>query len=88
MIVVGVLGSRRGVLLGTGGLLFISEFFLQAGPVRLIVIALLMLLITLFTRRGLVGIPEQVREWLARRQAERGSALVNPSPAREGGQGP
>jgi branched-chain amino acid transport system permease protein len=74
MIVVGGLGSRRGVLLGTALLLFISEYFLQAGPARLIVIALLMLLITLFTRRGLVGIPEQVREWFAQRGARRGSA--------------
>src|SRR5438105_7083537 len=34
--------------------------------------ALLMLLITLFTGRGLVGYPEEVREWVGRRQAERG----------------
>jgi branched-chain amino acid transport system permease protein len=87
MIVVGGLGSRRGVLLGTAVLLFISEYFLQAGPARLIVIALLMLLITLFTRRGLVGIPAQVREWLSRRYAQRGSALAVPSPAGGGGQG-
>jgi branched-chain amino acid transport system permease protein len=74
MIVVGGIGSRRGVLLGTAVLLFISEYFLQSGPARLIAIALLMLLVTLFATRGLVGIPEQLREWLARRQAERGLA--------------
>jgi branched-chain amino acid transport system permease protein len=72
MIVVGGIGSRRGVLLGTALLLFINEYFLQSGPARLIAIALLMLLVTLFATRGLVGIPEQLREWLARRQAERG----------------
>jgi branched-chain amino acid transport system permease protein len=74
MIVVGGIGSRRGVLLGTAVLLFINEYFLQSGPARLIAIALLMLLVTLFATRGLVGIPEQLREWLARRQAERGLA--------------
>jgi branched-chain amino acid transport system permease protein len=69
MIVVGGIGSRRGVLLGTALLLFISEYFLQSGPARLIAIALLMLLVTLLATRGLVGIPEQLREWLARRAA-------------------
>jgi branched-chain amino acid transport system permease protein len=76
MIVVGGLGSRRGVLLGTALLLFISEYFLQSGPARFIAIALLMLLVTLFTRRGLVGIPEQVQEWLAMRQARRGGKIA------------
>jgi branched-chain amino acid transport system permease protein len=69
MIVVGGIGSRRGVLLGTALLLFISEYFLQSGPARLIAIALLMLLVTLLATRGLVGIPEQLRQWLARRAA-------------------
>jgi branched-chain amino acid transport system permease protein len=73
MIVVGGLGSRRGVLLGTGVLLFIDEYFLQSGPARLIAIAVLMLVVTLYTRRGLVGIPEQVRAWIALRRTLAGS---------------
>ncbi len=76
MIVVGGLGSRRGVLLGTAVLLFINQYYLQSGPARLIAIAFLMLLVTLFTRRGLVGIPDQVREWLAARQARRGHEIA------------
>ena len=76
MIVVGGLGSRRGVLLGTAVLLFINQYYLQSGPARLIGIALLMLLVTLFTRRGLVGIPDQLREWLAARRAQRGREIA------------
>jgi len=76
MIEVGGLGSRRGVLLGTAVLLFINQYYLQSGPARLIAIAFLMLLVTLFTRRGLVGIPDQLREWLAARRARRGRDLA------------
>src|SRR2546423_8549211 len=72
MIEVGGLGSRRGVLLGTAVLLFINQYYLQSGPARLIAIAFLMLLVTLFTRRGLVGIPDQFNEWLAERRARGG----------------
>lgn len=71
MMVVGGLGSRRGVLLGTALLLFIDEYYLQSGPARLIAVGALMLLITLFTRRGLVGIPEQLRAWAATQRARR-----------------
>ena len=76
MIVVGGLGSRRGVLLGTAVLLFINQYYLQSGPARLIGIALLMLLVTLFTRRGLIGVPDQLRDWLAARRARRGRDLA------------
>jgi branched-chain amino acid transport system permease protein len=75
MIVVGGVGSRRGVLLGTAVLLFINEYFLQSGPARLIAIALLMLVVTLFTRRGLVGIPDQLRDWLAVQRTRRQTAV-------------
>ena len=76
MIEVGGLGSRRGVLLGTAVLLFINQYYLQSGPARLIAIAFLMLLVTLFTRRGLVGIPDQFNEWLAERRARRGREIA------------
>src|SRR5205807_8809729 len=76
MIEVGGLGSRRGVLLGTAILLFINQYYLQSGSARLIAIAFLMLIVTLFTRRGLVGIPDEFREWLAARRARRGRDLA------------
>jgi branched-chain amino acid transport system permease protein len=76
MIVVGGLGSARGILIGTGILLFIDQHYLQSGPARLIAAAALMLVVTLFTRRGLVGVPEQVRAWLATRRARRGEQDV------------
>ena len=64
MMVVGGLGSAKGVLLGTALLLFIDQRFLEAGASRLIAIGFIMLLVTIFTKRGLVGIPGQLRAWM------------------------
>lgn len=64
MIVIGGIGSARGVLLGTALLLFVDEQFVEAGAKRLIALGILMLLITLFSTRGLAGIPAQLREWV------------------------
>lgn len=69
MIVVGGLGSARGVLIGTAILLYINQHYLEAGPARLIAAAGLMYLVTIFTSNGLVGIPQQLREWSAMRRA-------------------
>lgn len=71
MMVVGGIGSARGVVMGTALLLFIDQRFLEAGPKRVIAAGVLMLLITLFTTRGLVGVPGQVRAWLEAREARR-----------------
>jgi branched-chain amino acid transport system permease protein len=71
MMVVGGIGTARGVLIGTALLLFIDQHFLSSGPSRFIAAGVLMLLVTLFTDRGLDGIPEQVRGWNRTRQARR-----------------
>jgi len=71
MMVVGGMWSARGVLIGTGLLLFIDQHWLSAGPPRFIAIGALMLLVTLFTERGLDGIPAQIRDWHGTRRGRR-----------------
>lgn len=68
MMVVGGIGSARGVILGTGLLLFIDQHYLETGPKRLIAAGILMLLVTLLTNRGLVGLPEELRTRLGVRR--------------------
>jgi branched-chain amino acid transport system permease protein len=69
MMVIGGLGSARGVLLGTALLLFIDEHFANYGPRRFVAIGVLMLVITLFANEGLAGLPAQVRSLVRSRRA-------------------
>ncbi len=62
MIVVGGLGSARGVILGVLAVLFVEQRFVEYGSIRFVAIGCLMLAVVLFADRGLVGIPEQIRE--------------------------
>jgi branched-chain amino acid transport system permease protein len=78
MMVVGGMWSARGVLIGTGLLLFIDQHWLSAGPSRFIAIGALMLVVTLFTEQGLDGIPGQLRNWLDAKRGRRGAALSAP----------
>lgn len=71
MIVVGGMGTARGVLIGTGLLLFIDQHFQYAGAWRLIAIGVLMLAITLTTERGIDGIPAQLRASLETHRTRR-----------------
>jgi branched-chain amino acid transport system permease protein len=78
MMVVGGMWSARGVLIGTGLLLFIDQHWLAAGPSRFIAIGALMLVVTLFTEQGLDGLPAQIRNWLGARRGRRGVAPAGP----------
>ena len=69
MMVVGGMHSCAGILLGTALLLFIQQYFVDLGAVRLIIIGAIMLVVSLVTARGLVGTPGQLRAFLASRKA-------------------
>ena len=71
MMVVGGMGTARGVLIGTALLLFIDQHYLSAGPPRFIAIGVLMLVVTLFTENGLDGLLAQVRASIRSRRARR-----------------
>jgi branched-chain amino acid transport system permease protein len=85
MMVVGGMWSARGVLIGTGLLLFIDQHWLSAGPPRFIAIGALMLAVTLFTERGLDGIPAQIRNWFGIRRGRRRASDAGPDPRDEAG---
>lgn len=67
MIVIGGMGTARGAILGTLLVVGIDKLMLDIGPLRMVLIGLIMLASVLFTRQGLVGIPAQYRAWRARR---------------------
>ncbi|MCC6222576.1 MAG: branched-chain amino acid ABC transporter permease [Thermoleophilia bacterium] len=85
MIVVGGLGSAKGAIVGTALLLFIDRTFadLETPAWRTVWIGIIMFAVTLGTTRGLVGIPSQVREYLARRRASREAGGAGPAAAPE-----
>jgi branched-chain amino acid transport system permease protein len=71
MIVIGGIGSAEGVLLGTALVVLIDRGLQDLGPARIIAVGVLMVLVTLFTKGGLYGIPHQYRRWRDRRKSER-----------------
>ena len=79
MMVVGGMGTARGVLIGTALLLFIDQHYLSAGPPRFIAIGALMLVVTLFTENGLDGLLAQVRASIRARRARRQTGEAGPT---------
>lgn len=80
MMVVGGLGSAKGVILGTAFLYWIDitwadgkgPFLDLENPVwRTVIIGIIMLIVVLVAPRGLVGIPAQVRELIGRQRSQR-----------------
>ncbi len=75
MIVIGGLGTAEGAVVGTLLVVVLDKLFIDLGPVRLVLIGLLMLGTVLFTRAGLFGIRAQFRAWRdkvkSQRRAER-----------------
>jgi branched-chain amino acid transport system permease protein len=71
MIVIGGIGTTEGAVLGTLIVTLFDKVFIDLGPVRLILIAGIMLITVLFLRGGIFGIPDQFAAWRAKRQSER-----------------
>jgi branched-chain amino acid transport system permease protein len=63
MIVIGGLGTAEGAVVGTLLVVGIDKLLIDLGPMRLVLIGLLMLGTVLFTRNGLFGIRAQFRAW-------------------------
>ncbi len=70
MIVIGGLGRSEGAVLGTAIVVLIDKGMLELGPLRILVIAVIMLVVTLFAHNGLVGIREQFRNYRNRSKSE------------------
>ena len=69
MIVIGGLGRAEGAVIGTVIVVFITQWFVDWGPWRIVLVGVLALLSVLYTRNGLFGLKDQLREIRTRRQA-------------------
>ncbi|WP_119273815.1 branched-chain amino acid ABC transporter permease [Taklimakanibacter deserti] len=73
MLVIGGIGRAEGAVVGTAIVVFLDKVLISWGPVRLIMIGLIMALVVLFLRGGLFGIKEQFRAWRDKKKSERRS---------------
>ena len=71
MIVIGGIGTTEGAVIGTFIVVLFNQVFIGLGPVRLMLVGLIMLGTVLFLRDGLMGIPAQLRTWRQKRMSER-----------------
>ncbi|MCA3131912.1 MAG: branched-chain amino acid ABC transporter permease [Rhodocyclaceae bacterium] len=74
MIVIGGIGTAEGAVVGTLIVVLLDKLLIEWGPMRLVLIGLIMLGTVLFTRGGLFGIKSQFRAWRERRKSERRAA--------------
>ena len=70
MIVIGGIGRADGAVLGTAIVILIDKGLLELGPARILLIAVIMMLVTLFAHEGLVGAREQFRNFRNRKKSE------------------
>jgi branched-chain amino acid transport system permease protein len=74
MLVIGGLGSAEGAVVGTLIVVFIDRGLIDFGPLRYVLVGLLMLGVVLFLRSGLFGIKQQFRIWRSKKMSERRSS--------------
>jgi branched-chain amino acid transport system permease protein len=70
MIVIGGLGTAEGAVVGTLLVVIIDKLLLDLGPMRLVLVGLLMLASVQFTSNGLFGIRAQFRTWRRKKQSQ------------------
>jgi len=74
MLVIGGLGRSEGAVVGTLIVVFIDRVLIDFGPLRYILIGMLMLGVVLFLRGGLFGIKQQFGIWRSKKRSERRSS--------------
>ena len=73
MLVIGGIGRAEGAIVGTFVVVLFDKFLITLGPLRLILIGLIMLFVSLYLRNGLFGIKAQFRNWRDKKKSERRS---------------
>jgi branched-chain amino acid transport system permease protein len=73
MLVIGGIGRAEGAVVGTAIVIFLDKVMISTGPLRLIVIGLIMLGVVLFLKGGLFGVKAQFRAWRDKKKSERRS---------------
>ena len=74
MLVIGGIGRVEGAVVGTAIVVLFDKVLIRLGPIRLIIIGLIMLGVVLFLRGGLFGIKAQFRAWRDKKKSEHRSA--------------
>jgi branched-chain amino acid transport system permease protein len=70
MLTIGGIGRAEGAVLGTLIVVVLDKVLITLGPIRHIMIGLLMLFVVLFLRNGLFGIKQQFRAWRDKKKGE------------------
>ncbi|GGC77081.1 branched-chain amino acid ABC transporter permease [Chelatococcus reniformis] len=73
MLVIGGIGRAEGAVVGTAIVIFLDKVLIATGPIRLILIGLIMLGVVLFLKGGLFGIKAQFGAWRDKKKSERRS---------------
>lgn len=71
MIVIGGLGRSEGAVLGTAIVVLIDKGLIDLGPLRIILVAAVMIVVALTTHHGLAGVRQQFRFFRNRKKSER-----------------
>lgn len=74
MLVIGGIGRAEGAVVGTAIVIFLDKVLISVGPIRLIIIGVIMLTVALFLRGGLFGIKAQFRGWRDKKKSENRSS--------------
>ena len=61
MMVIGGIGRAEGAVVGAAIVTFIDKGLIELGPIRIIIIAIIMLVVTIFAREGITGARKQFR---------------------------
>ncbi len=70
MIVIGGLGRSEGAVIGTAIVVVIDKGLIDLGPLRILLIAAIMLGVTIWSHNGIVGIRDQFRNYRNRKRTE------------------
>lgn len=70
MLMIGGLGRSEGAVAGTFIVVVIDKVLLGLGPMRIVIIGVIMLLVVLFLRNGLFGMKKQFRVWRDKKKSE------------------
>ncbi len=74
MLTIGGIGKAEGAIIGTLIVVILDKVLITLGPVRHVMIGLLMLFVVLFLNKGLFGMKQQFRAWRDKKKGEWRSA--------------
>ena len=76
MIVIGGTGRAEGAVVGTAIVILIDRGLFELGPMRIVIIAIVMILVTTYASNGITGIREQFRNFRHRFQTQKRSLIT------------